>query len=72
MYCGRGFRGFVLIATGKMEILYTFNHLQDNMKMMRRYEGWYYTKFYSYYIILYFESDWIHIGPLPSTLDIVQ
>ena len=43
MFGGRGFRGFVLIAIGKMEILATFPHLQDDIKVIRRYEGWYYT-----------------------------
>ena len=45
---GRGFRGFVLIAIGKMEILATFPHLQDDIKVIRKYEGWYYTKLVSY------------------------
>ena len=45
---------FVLIAIGKMEILITFPHLQDNMKGTRRYEGWYYTSLVSYYIIFHF------------------
>ena len=67
MFGGRGFRGFVLIAIGKMEILATFPHFQDEKEVIRRYEGWYYTKLESYYIILYFETDWSHIRPLPST-----
>ena len=67
MYGGRGFCDFVLIAIGKMEILYMFYQFQDTVKVIRRYEGWYFIQFYSYYIILYFESDWSHIRPLPST-----
>ena len=31
------------------------------------YEGCYYTKLESYYIIFYFETDWSRIRPLPST-----
>ena len=50
---GRGIHGFVLIVIGKMEILATFPHLQDDIKVSRRYEGWYYTKLVSYYIIFY-------------------
>ena len=67
MFGGRGFRGFVLIAIGKMEILATFPHLQDDIKVIRRYEGWYYTKVVIYMMILYFETDWSRIRPLPST-----
>ena len=67
MFGGRGFRGFVLIAIGKMEILATFPHLQDDIKVIRRYEGWYYTKLVIYMMILYFETDWSRIRPLPST-----
>ena len=67
MFGGRGFRGFVLIAIGKMEILATFPHLQDEIKVIRRYEGWYYTKLVSYVIIFYLKTDWSHIPPLPST-----
>ena len=48
---GRGFRGFVLIAIGKMEILATFPHLQDDIKVIRRYEGWYYTHLVHYYTL---------------------
>ena len=51
----------------KMEISAGFPQLQDSIKLNRRYEGWYYIQFYSYYIILYFESDWSRIRPLPST-----
>ena len=64
MFGGRGFRGFVLIAIGKMEILATFRH--DEIKIIRRYEGWYYTKLY-HVIIFYLETDWSRIHPLPST-----
>ena len=64
MFGGRGFRGF---AIGKMEILATFPHLQDDIKVIRRYEGWYYTKLVIYMMILYFETDWSRIRPLPST-----
>ena len=68
MFGGRGFRGFVLIAIGKMEILATFPHLQDDIKVIRRYEGWYYTHLvYYYYSIFYLETDWSCIRPLPST-----
>ena len=52
---------------GKMEISAGFPQLQDTIKTITRYEGWYYIQFYSYYIILYFESDWSRIRPLPST-----
>ena len=44
-----------------------FYQFQDTIKVIRRYEGWYYIQFYSYYIILYFKSDWSRIRPLPST-----
>ena len=44
MFGGRGFRGFVLIAIGTMEILATFPHFQDEKEVIRRYEGWYYIK----------------------------
>ena len=64
MFGGRGFRGFVLTAIGKMEILTTFPHFQE---VIRRYEGWYYTRLESYYIIFHFETDWSRIRPLPST-----
>ena len=47
----RGFHGFVLIT---MEILPLFPQLQDNMKLIRRYEGLYYTRLVSYYIIFHF------------------
>ena len=69
MFGGHGFRGFVLIAIGKMEILATFPHSQDEIKVIRRYlyEGWYYTKLVSYVIIFYLETDWSRIRPLPST-----
>ena len=67
MYGGRGFRGFVVLVNEKMEILYAFYQFQGSIKVIRRYEGWYYIQFYSYYIILYFESDWSRIRPLPST-----
>ena len=67
MFGGRGFRGFVLIAIGKMEILATFPHLQNDIKVIRRYEGWYYTHLVYYYSIFYFETDWSRIRPLPST-----
>ena len=59
---GRGFLGFVLIAIRKMETLATFPHLQYDIKMSRRYEGWYYPKW-----ILYLETDWSATHPLPST-----
>ena len=67
MIGGHGFLGLVLIAIAKMEILYTFYQFQDTIKVITRYEGWYYIQFYSYYIMLYFESDWSRIRPLPST-----
>ena len=35
MFGGRGFRGFVLIAIGKMEILATFPHFQDESEGMK-------------------------------------
>ena len=64
MFGGRGFRGF---AIEKMEILATFPHLQDDIKVIRRYEGWYYTHLVYYYSIFYLETDWSRIRPLPST-----
>ena len=67
MFGGRVFLGFVLIAIGRMAILHTFLHLQDNIKVIRRYEGWYYTRLVSYYIIFRFETDWSRIRPLPTT-----
>ena len=67
MIGGRGFLGFVLIAIAKMEIFPTLSVFQTNIKIMRRYEGCYYTRLESYYIIFYFESDWSCIRPLPST-----
>ena len=33
-----------------MVIFYTFYNCRDSLKMFRRYEGWYYIQFYSYYI----------------------
>ena len=39
------------IAIGKMEILATFPHLQDDIKVIRRYEGWYYTHLVHYYTL---------------------
>ena len=42
------FRCFVLIAIERMEILATFPHLQDEIEIIRRYEGLYYTKLVSY------------------------
>ena len=68
MFGGHGFRGFVLIVIGKMEILATFPHFQDEKEVIRRYEGWYYTRLQSYYIIFHFETHWSHIRPLPSTI----
>ena len=50
-----------------MEILATLPHLQDDIKVIRRYEGWYYTKLVLYVMILYLETDWSRIRPLPST-----
>ena len=47
MYGGRSFRGFVLIWIEKMEILYTFYDFQDTIKVIRRYECWYYIQLYS-------------------------
>ena len=35
MFGGRGFRGFVLITIGKMEILATFPHFQDEKEDMK-------------------------------------
>ena len=67
MYGGRGFRGFVLMLIGKMAILTIFLQLQDNIKLIGRFEGCYYTRLESYYIIFYFETDWSRIRPLPST-----
>ena len=67
MIGGRGFLRFVLIAITKMDILYMFYHFQDPIKVIRRYEGYHYTRLESYYIIFYFETDWSRIRPLPST-----
>ena len=39
MYGGRGFRGFVVFANEKMEILYTFYQFQDSIQVIIRYEG---------------------------------
>ena len=61
------FRGFVLIAIGKMAILTIFLQLQDNIKLIGRFEGCYYTRLESYYTIFYFETNWSRIRPLPST-----
>ena len=58
---------FVVIAIAKMEIFPTLSVFQTNIKMIRRYEGCYYTRLESYYIIFYFETDWSRIRPLPST-----
>ena len=41
MHAMFGGRGFVLIAIGKMEILATSPHFQDEKDVIRRYEGWY-------------------------------
>ena len=67
MIGGRGFLGFVLIAIAKMEIFATLSRIQRNINKIRRYEGCYYTRLESYYIIFYFESDWSRIRPLTST-----
>ena len=67
MYGGHGFCGFVLMLIGKMAILTIFLQLQDNIKLFERFEGCYYTRLESYYIIFYFETDWSRIRPLPST-----
>ena len=58
---------FVLMLIGKMAILTIFLQLQDNIKLIGRFEGCYYTRLESYYIIFYFETDWSRIRPLPST-----
>ena len=47
-------------------------HLQDEIKVIRRYEGWYYTKLVSYVIIFYLETGWSCIRPLPSTTSITH
>ena len=82
MIGGRGFFGFVvqlsifaivistkfvLITIAKIDIFPTLPLLQTNIKIIRRYEGCYYTRLESYYIIFYFETDWSRIRPLPST-----
>ena len=67
MIGGRGFLGFVLIAIAKMDIFPTLSVFQTNIKFIRRYEGCYYTRLESYYIIFYFETDWSRIRPLTST-----
>ena len=67
MIGGRCFLGFVLITIAKMDIFPTLSLLQTNIKMIRRYEGCYYARLESYYIIFYFETDWSHIHSLPST-----
>ena len=66
-YGGRGFCGFVLMLIGEMAILTILIQLQDNIKLIGRFEGCYYTRLESYYIIFYFETDWSRIRPLPST-----
>ena len=58
---------FCTYAIAKMAILTIFLQLQDNIKLTRRYEGCYYTRLESFYIIFYFETDWSRIRPLPST-----
>ena len=50
-----------------MEILVTFPRFQDEKEVLRRYEGWYYIKLVSYYIIFHFETGCSCICPLPST-----
>ena len=67
MIAGRGFLGFALITMAKMDIFPTLPLLQRSIKIIRRYEGCYYTMLESYYIIFYFETDWSRIRPLPST-----
>ena len=62
-----GFRGFVLTAIGKMEVLATFPHFQNVKEVIRRYEGLHYTHLVYYYNDFYFETDWSRIRPLPST-----
>ena len=71
IYGRRGFCGFVLLLIGKMEIFPTLSVFQTNINIIRRYEGCYYTRLESYYIIFYFETDWSRIRPLPSTTLIV-
>ena len=58
---------FVLIANAKMEIFPTLSVFQTNINMITRYDGCYYTRLESYYIIFYFETNWSRIRPLPST-----
>ena len=67
MFSGCGLHGFVLIAIEKIEILATFPHLQNNIKLMRKYDGWYYTNLVYSYNMFYFETDWSRIGLFPST-----
>ena len=43
-----------------MEILTTFPHLQHEIQVIRRYEGWSYTKL-QLYVIFYLETDWSSI-----------
>ena len=38
-----------------MKILATFPYFQHEKKVTTRYEGWYYTRLMSYYIIFHFE-----------------
>ena len=47
---------------------FSFPRLQDEIQVIRRYEGLYYTKLQSH-VIFYLES---RIYPLPSTIDSSQ
>ena len=42
---------FCTYCDWKNEILATFPHLQDDIKVIRRYEGWYYTHLVHYYTL---------------------
>ena len=57
---------FYTCVFGKIEILACFPQLQANIKLIRRYEGWYYT------MLVYNIPDWSRIRPLPSTTLIIH
>ena len=61
MFGKHGYCGFVPIANGKMEILATFPQLQDKINMIRRYEGWYYTKAVLYVTIIISFRNWTKV-----------
>ena len=63
MACTPCMMGVALLVL-RLEKWRFYIQFQDTIKVIRRYEGWYYIQSYSYYIILYFESDWCRIRSL--------